>query len=182
MQFFFLDMLVSKLHLSACTLHVRIVDFMQSVKETLPQWQLSQKKKKSRLFVYSYLIHAQGPLLCFFPLSICLPPPLALLSFYSLPSGHLQVVPGGGTVSAVSTQQSLHHRGGHALRLPERLLPRRHGQTGGHLHQWVIYNANTHILWDSTSLSRVSCTVSTTPTEATVWTGVASRLGVSWRF
>lgn len=55
----------------------------------------------------------------------------------SLPSGHLQVLPGGRTMSAVSAQQSLHHRGRHALQLPQRLLSWRHGPTRRHVHQWV---------------------------------------------
>lgn len=59
------------------------------------------------------------------------------LRVFSLPSGHLQVLPGGGIMSAVSAQQSLHHRGRHALQLPQRLLSWRHGPTGRHVHQWV---------------------------------------------
>ena len=62
------------------------------------------------------------------------PPPPFL---FSLPSGHLQVIPGGRIMSAMSAQQSLHHRGRHPVWLSERLLPRRHGQTGGHVHEWV---------------------------------------------
>ena len=61
-------------------------------------------------------------------------PPFSLFLF-SLPSGHLQVIPGGRIMSAMSAQQSLHHRGCHPVWLSERLLPRRHGQTGGRVHE-----------------------------------------------
>lgn len=70
------------------------------------------------------------------------------LCVFSLSSGHLQVLPGGRIMSAVSAQQSLHHRGRHALQLPQRLLSWRHGPTWRHVHQWVTpwhWKPHTHI-------------------------------------
>lgn len=84
------------------------------------------------------------------------------LFLFSLPSGHLQVFPGGRIMSAVSTQQSLHHRGCHTLRLSQRLLPRWHGQTGGHVHQWVTLPFSCVIT--------VSLRVINASAKATFWT------------
>lgn len=103
----------------------------------------------------------------------------------SLPSGHLQVLPGGRTMSAVSAQQSLHHRGRHALQLPQRLLSWRHGPTRRHVHQWVTpwhwkltyAHTHTHVyhtwvwLYGPTSWLRRTCTflyiTNTSAVEAT---------------
>lgn len=66
--------------------------------------------------------------------SLMLLPPLCLSS---LPPGYLQILSRSWIVSSVPAQQSLHHRGRHALRLPEWLPPWRHGQTRRRVHQWV---------------------------------------------